>query len=241
MAAGVLEPEAFTLLDDLNRALDKLAGADLSALTGEQLLAFTGDWERHKRRGSTLDHATVAELDSRHTAGEKGHRTTAALIGELLRIDPGQARRRVRDAGDFAARRGLSGEPLPPLRPDTARALGDGDIGIEHARAVSDLFDALPARRADAERAIEAAALAAAAVCAPHRLRQWCVQAAARLDPDGAEPVETKRRERGLTLIDRPDGWANAGGSLIRQTPGRVASSPATARRAGTARRCGLC
>ena len=85
---------AFALLEDLNRALDKLTSTDLSTLTGEQLLRFTSAWERHKRRGTVLDHASVAELDSRHTAGEKGLRSTAALLGELLRLDPGQARRR---------------------------------------------------------------------------------------------------------------------------------------------------
>jgi hypothetical protein len=206
---------AFALLEELNRALDKLTSTDLSTLTGEQLLRFTSAWERHKRRGTVLDHASVAELDSRHTAGEKGLRSTAALLGELLRLDPGQARRRVRDAGDFVPRHGLSGELLPPLRPDTARALADGDIGIEHARSVGDLFDALPAQTLQAERAIEAAALDAAAVCAPHRLRQWCVQAAAHLDPDGSKPCEeAKRRDRGLSLIDQPDGWAKLSGRL---------------------------
>jgi hypothetical protein len=215
MAVDAAAPEAFALLDDLNTTLDKLAGCDLSTLTGEQLLAFTSDWERLKRRTSVLDHATVTELDSRHTAGEKGLRTTAALLAELLRLYPGQARRRVRDAGDYAPRHRLFGEPLPPLRPDTGRALADGDIGIEHARAVSDLFDAIPAQTLDAEQAIEGAALDAAAVCAPHRLRQWCVQAAARLDPDGSKPCEeAKRRERGLTLIDRPDGRAKISGRL---------------------------
>ncbi|HEU5007449.1 MAG TPA: DUF222 domain-containing protein, partial [Jatrophihabitantaceae bacterium] len=138
------------------------------------------------------------------------------LLTALLRLDPGQARRRIRDAAEFGARRGLSGEPLPPVLPQTADALVDGAIGIEHARAISDLFDHIPdGYDAETEQDIEAAALQAAAVCGPHELRKWCVQAEATLNHDGTEPREqVQRRLRGLNVIDQPDGTAKLSGRL---------------------------
>jgi hypothetical protein len=163
--------EPLVLLAELDGVLDKLRATDLTVLSGPELLEFTRDVERHARRTATVQHAAVAELDSRRTAGDTGHACTSALLIDLLRLDPGQARRRVRDAAEFGARRGLSGEPLPPVLPQTAAALADGVIGIEHARAISDLFEHIPGRDAETEQGIEAAALVAAAVCGPHELR----------------------------------------------------------------------
>lgn len=213
------EPEALALLGELRCMLDKLAATDLTALSSGAVLEFVREWERLKRRGTAVDHAAVAELEARHLGAEKGLHSTAALLADVVHLNPGQARRRVQDALDFGPRRGLSGEPLDPIRPLTARALADGTISIEHARAVSDLFDAIPAQTVEAEAAIESAALDAAAACAPHRFRQWCVLAASRLDPDGRAPSEeAKRRQRGVSLHDGPDGWAKLTGYLTPHT-----------------------
>jgi hypothetical protein len=215
MSGDTIGAEPLVLLAELDGVLDKLRAADLTVLSGPQLLDFTRDVERHVRRTVTVQHAAVAELDARRSAGDTGHHSTAALLCDLLRIDPGQARRRIRDAAEFGPRRGLSGEPLPPVLPQTADALADGAIGIEHARAISDLFAHIPGRDADGEQGIEAAALVAAAVCGPHELRKWCVKAEARLNQDGAEPAgQTQRRQRGLHVIDRPDGTAKLSGRL---------------------------
>ncbi|HEU5008690.1 MAG TPA: DUF222 domain-containing protein [Jatrophihabitantaceae bacterium] len=215
MSGDMHGAEPLALLAELDGVLDKLRATDLSVLSGPQLLDFTRGWERHARRGVTVQHAAVAELDSRRAAADTGHASTAALLTALLRLDPGQARRRIRDAAEFGARRGLSGEPLPPVLPQTADALVDGSIGIEHARAISDLFDHIPGRDAETEQAIEAAALQAAAVCGPHELRKWCVQAEATLNHDGTEPREqVQQRLRGLHVIDQPDGTAKLSGRL---------------------------
>jgi len=139
MSEDIIEAEPLALLAELDGVLDKLRTTDLTVLSGRQLIDFTRSWERFTRRSVTVQHAAVAELDARRSAGETGHASTAALLGDLLRINPGQARRRIRDAAEFGPRRGLSGEPLPPVLPQTADALTDGSIGIEHARAISDL------------------------------------------------------------------------------------------------------
>ncbi|HEU5008752.1 MAG TPA: DUF222 domain-containing protein [Jatrophihabitantaceae bacterium] len=215
MSGDIIEAEPLALLAELDGVLDKLRATDLTALSGPELLDHTRGLERFARRIVTAQHAAVAELDSRRAAADTGHANTAALLTALLRLDPGQARRRVRDAAEFAPRRGLSGEPLPPVLPQTAEALVDGAIGIEHARAISDLFDHIPGRDAETEQDIEAAALQAAAVCGPHELRKWCVQAEARLNQDGTEPREqVQRRLRGLNVIDQPDGSAKLSGRL---------------------------
>jgi hypothetical protein len=84
--------------------LSKLRAADLTALTGPQVLEHTRGLERLARRTVTAQHAAAAELDARRCAGETGHASTTALLVDLLRIDPGQARRRVRDATEFGPR-----------------------------------------------------------------------------------------------------------------------------------------
>ena len=111
MSGDMIEPEACALLAELDALLDKLAGTDLSALTGPQLLEFTSGLERFTRRTVCVQQAAVAELDSRRAAADTGHHSTAALLSELLRLDPGAARRRVRDANEFTTRVGLAGEP----------------------------------------------------------------------------------------------------------------------------------
>jgi hypothetical protein len=227
MSGDIIEAEPLALLAELDRDLDKLRAADLSVLSGPELLEFTRDVERFVRRTVTVQHAAVAELDTRRSAGETGHHSTAALLCDLLRLDPGQARRRIRDAREFTTRRGLAGEPLPPVLPQTAAALEAGEISVEHARVISDLFDHIPDSDtdsdtdsdadsdADRETVIEASALDAAAVCTPYRLRQWCVQAAARLDQDGTEPAEViRQRQRSLHLVDQADGTAKLSGRL---------------------------
>ena len=98
MSGDMREAEALVLLEELDVVLDKLRATDLSVLTGPQLLDFARSWERFDRRGVTVRNAVVAELDSRHAAAETGHNSTVALLTDLLRIDPGQARRRVKDA-----------------------------------------------------------------------------------------------------------------------------------------------
>jgi hypothetical protein len=209
-------PEALALLGELRASLDKLAAVDLTGLSGDQLLEFTREWEQLKRSGVVIDHAAAGELDARHVAGDQGARDTATLLVELLRIDPSDAWRRLRDAADFGPRHGLAGEPLEPLHPQTAAALVAGEVSIEHARVVANLFDHLPAQTArEAFETIEQAALDIAAMTYPRQLAQWAVRLADRLDADGPEPDDREpARRRRLTVIDRPDGTAKLSGEL---------------------------
>jgi hypothetical protein len=111
---------------------------------------------------------------------------------------------------------------LPPVLPQTAAALEAGEISVEHAQVISDLFDHIPDHDVEGEGGIEAAALIVASVCNPYQLRQWCVKAEATLNQDGSEPKdEVHRRQRAVNLIDLPDGTAKLTGRL---TPAAAAA-----------------
>jgi hypothetical protein len=217
MVTDTVEPEALALLGQLDTLLTKLAETDPTTLSGPQLLDFTRSWEQFHRRGAAVTNIAVAELDARHAAADTGHHSTAGLLSDLLRIDPWEARRRVKDAGEFGPRRGLTGEPLPPLLPEVSVARAAGQIGVGHARAISNLFHDLAHVDLDAEteQSVETNAVTVAGLCTPHQLRKWGVQVQSRLDPDGKEPsYEAKKRRRGVSLVDLPDGWAKLTGLL---------------------------
>ena len=56
-------------------------------------------------------------------AGELACASTAALLMQLLRITPGEAKARVRAAEDLGTRRTLTGQQLRPVFPAVAGAL----------------------------------------------------------------------------------------------------------------------
>jgi hypothetical protein len=199
--------EAMDLLVLVHAVLDKLASTDLTALPGDTLLEFTIAVETAALKVPTIRHAAIAELEGRHIAAEKKIGSTAALLVELLRLNPGEARRRVRDAVDFGPRPGLTGEPLEPLLPATAHALAAGDVSIEHARTVSRLFDRLPILTVEQSEELEAAVVDVARHVHPTAFAQFAVQVEARFNPDGKEPeYEAQRKRREFSLIERPDG-----------------------------------
>jgi hypothetical protein len=213
-----MNSEPLDLVDQIGALLGKLQATPLDGLSGDELLAFTSGVERLGRQVPSVQHAAVAEVNARHLAAEKRLPNTAALLVELLRIDPPEARRRVRDTELFGPRTALTGEPLPRIHAETARALADGSIDIEHARVVGTLLGRLE-RNTDLDveqtEAVEQWALHAAAHTHPMSLSRWAVQAEARLNPDGTAPQENEiKQRRHVTLHPRADGTAKLTGEL---------------------------
>ena len=197
-------------------AIDGLAGLDLARLVSGELLDVVRELEVQKRRLAGVDQALLAQLGLRHVAGEKGCRDTAALLVDQLRINPVEARMRVGDAADFGPSATLTGQPLPPVFPELAAAIGAGEISVGHARAVTKFVDAVP--KGLPEGVVETARahlLKAAGQTYPAQVAKLATGLLARLDQDGPEPhEEAEQRRRGFTLFTGPDGWSKSDGYL---------------------------
>jgi hypothetical protein len=184
----------------------------LGGLSRDELLALASRLETLRRQLSALDHLLVAELEQRGVAGEVGARDTADLLVQLLRVSRREARRRVADAAELGPRRGLTGDPLPPLRPALAAASAAGDIGEDHVHVVATALARLPH---DVQDDAEQFLAARAHELEPGQLRIVAQRVVDTLDPDGRAPSEAEHQQRRtLWLEHRPDGSAELSGHL---------------------------
>jgi hypothetical protein len=95
--------EGISRLHDIVAQLQLL---NLAACTDAELLDAWRELERASRRLASVEHAVISEIDSRGIAEQHACRSTAALARGLLRITPGDARRRVEAAALAGPRRG---------------------------------------------------------------------------------------------------------------------------------------
>ena len=149
------------------------------------------------------------------------------LLGQLLRIAPGEAAARLRAARDLAPRRGLTGEALPAIFPAVGAALAAGELNPAHARLIGTAIDAIPAEVEQAAlgrgehlaQQVEATLVAQAGRLDPRQLGHVATRLFAHLDPDGAAPGEEEpQRRRSLDLHTRPDGTGLLRGELTPET-----------------------
>ena len=218
-ATGAVTAEV--AVKQLADALDTLLAVDLTGASRDELLELARGLEVQRRRLPAADHALVGELESRAVAGELACASTAALLAGLLRVTPGEAKARVRAAGDLGARRALTGEPLPPIFPVLAAAQAAGEISPAHAAVIRHTVHQLPAAAADQAGAVEAALTGHARRLDPDQLARAARRLADCLDPDGrlADERDHDRRRHG-TLTDRRDG---SGELHVRLTPAALA------------------
>jgi hypothetical protein len=151
----------------------------------------------------------LAELNCRNVPSALGFRGLPQLIEAQLRYGPAEARRRALAVQRFGARRSLTGEPLEPVYPDTAKAWAVGDIGSGHAAVIAETVEAIPAaRRAEHAGPVEATLLEHARISDRQTLRMLGRRILAHLDPDGPSPQEERLQQahRAVTLSPLPDG-----------------------------------
>src|SRR6185437_6132317 len=97
------------------------------------------------RRLAAVDQKLLAEVEERNLPTESACASTAAMLQQLLRVGPAEAKSRVVASRELAARHALSGELLAPLLPATAAAVSAGSISSAHARVIGKLMRDLPA------------------------------------------------------------------------------------------------
>ncbi len=211
----------------LSAAVDALLAAPIARYPRDELLALLRDVDTQLRRLAAVDAQLIGEIDQRHTAAELGAANTAVLLGQLLRIAPGEAAARVRAARDLAPRRGLTGEALPAIFPAVGAALAAGELNPAHARLIGTTIDAIPAeveqaalgRGEQLAEQVEATLVAQAGRLDPRQLGHVATRLLAHLDPDGAAPRDEElQRRRRLELHTRADGTGLLHGELSPET-----------------------
>ncbi|HEY3716653.1 MAG TPA: DUF222 domain-containing protein [Jatrophihabitantaceae bacterium] len=204
---GAVAPVA-ALLDQLSTTMDALIALDLTRLSRDELLGLLRGVETQDRRLPVVDHALIAELDHRGSAGELMARDTASLLREVLRVSPREAQARCQVAVDLGPGRTVTGQPRPPLLPVVAAAQAEGSISPDHARVIAKTVSELP-KDVEAEHgaAVETRLVAEAQRFDPSVLATLAQRVVALLNPDGvlADDVEHDRR-RHATLTGNRDG-----------------------------------
>jgi hypothetical protein len=200
--------EAFAALDAAVAAVGEI---DWDALPLAALLEGLDRLETARRRAaaSAYDAAGAVDRRDQQTLGAIPHR----LVADVVRISPGEAKRRIRMAGQLCPRTTLAGQPVPPVYPATAKAWFAGTLDGEHLRVIDKFFRDLPDSVAPAEGAKAEVFLAQqAALLRPDQLEKLAAQLALRLNPDGNFSDADRARKRGFTWCggQGPDGMSTA-------------------------------
>jgi hypothetical protein len=182
------------LLEVLDDVVESLATVDLDALSAPERFAVLERLETARRRQVAVSHAVVARLEQ-----FEGSPPVPIMLGDVLRISPREAKRRIRDAEQLAPRTTLVGEPLPPLLPETSKAWRAGDIDGEHLQVIQRFFRVLPDHVPTAEVEKAEQSLAKHAVnLRPDQLEKIAHQLSLLLNPDGKFSDEDRARKRGF-------------------------------------------
>ncbi len=182
------------VLEALDDVVESLAAVDLDVLSPPERFVVLERLETARRRQVAVSHALTARLEQ-----FEGCPPVPITVADVLRVSPREAKRRIRDAEQLAPRRALTGEPLPPLLPDTSKAWQAGLLDGEHLRVIQKFFRDLPEHvpAADVEGA-ERMLAQKAAVLRPDQLEKVALRLALHLNPDGKFSDEDRARKRGF-------------------------------------------
>jgi Domain of unknown function (DUF222) len=195
---------------------ETLLGLSLDALSSRELAGVLQSFETRCRQLEAVQVRLAAEALHRGVAAEWNQPSTAALLSDLLRISPGEARARQRAALQLGPRRAAIGQSLAPVLEATASAHARGVLSGSHTAVIIKAVAALPpAVRAADGSALEAALAEQAGKLNPAVLARVAQRAVAMLDPDGAQPTdEQHQRHRSLVLSENSDGSGAIRGRL---------------------------
>lgn len=208
---SILVAEAFASLD---AAVAAVGAIDWDRLPALERLDALDRLETARRRHTTTSHDIAGSLD-RNDDGQIGpglHK----VIADVLRISLSESRRRLRDAAQLHPRTTLTGAPMPPELPATAKAWHAGTLDIDHLRVIQKFIRDLPEHIAAAEVERAEAFLAdKAAELRPDQLERAAERLALTINPDGTFSDNDRARKRGFTWCGRqgPDGMST--GRLI--------------------------
>jgi hypothetical protein len=189
----------------------------VAAASDAQLLADLVELEAELCRVQYRQLAVLAELNCRNVPGALGLRGLPDLITAQLRCTRAEARHRAQAVERFGARRSLTGQALEPQFPAIAVALAGGEIAPEHAAAIAETVEAIPAAEQTEHAAqVETTLLEHARTVDPRTVRLLGQRILAHLDPDGPSPEQERLQQahRRLSLTRLPDSTGLLEGRL---------------------------
>jgi 5-methylcytosine-specific restriction protein A len=174
----------------MTQAMDAVRAAAGPAASDDELMSVLGLCEGVVRQLDRVTVDAVAGLERRGVFTERGYKSSAAALADLLRCERFEARRRVVAAEQVAARVGLDGAGLPARMPATAVEFEAGRAGLRHVEAIARVLATPAAERLTPEQwaGAEAALADKAGVYTPAELQAWGSALVEALDQDGAEP-----------------------------------------------------
>ena len=115
--------------------------------------------------------AALADLERRGTFSERGYRSSAAALADLLGWERAEARGHLSAAEHVRPRVGLDGTPLPARLPATAAVFDAGAASVRHVEVVARVLGSDAAGRLDPQRWMAAEAQLASWIpdCTPTR------------------------------------------------------------------------
>lgn len=198
--------DAFAALESAVQAFGTL---DWEKLPAGELLGALARLETIRRQTTACayDLAAVVEHCDEQILGGVAHK----VMADVMRTTVSEARRRTRDANQLQPRVTLTGQPVPPVFPATAKAWHAGLMDVDHLRAIQRFFSDLPedVPLASVEKA-EAFLAEKAAELRPDQLVVVADRLAIQLNPDGRFSDEYRAAQRGFQWCgrQRPDGMS---------------------------------
>lgn len=173
-----------------SEAIDALFAAAGSGASEDELLSVVTICESLNRRLDQLTVSAIAELSRRGTFAERGYRTAAGALSDLVGWDRSESRRRVTAAEQVCPRIGLDGTVLPAQLAATAEVFAAGECGLRHVEVIAKVLDTPAAGRISPEAwaGVEAELADKAPLYTPHELQTHGTALVELLDQDGPEP-----------------------------------------------------
>ncbi|WP_223840114.1 HNH endonuclease signature motif containing protein [Saccharopolyspora pogona] len=194
--------------------------SSVSSCSDAELVARIEGLERAMRVLMMQQLQVIAEADHRGVHAERGARSTQVWLQGLLNIDARDARARVSVARNVEDRQSLYGEVMPADLPETAAALAEGAIGLEHARVIVDGIRRLPGySRCHHVGEVESTLAGYARTLPPRELEKLAERIRYVLDQDGAyDDEEAQHDARELHYCVARDGMTVIKARLDRET-----------------------
>jgi hypothetical protein len=199
---------AFTALESAVQALGALEWEKLPA--GELLKALARlETSRRQATACAYDLASAIEHCDDRALGGVAHK----VMADVMRTTVSEARRRTRDAAQLRPQTTLTGQPVAPVLPATAKAWDAGLLDVEHLRAIQKFFKDLPENvHPSAVEKAETFLAEKAALLRPDQLEKVADRLATQLNPDGTFTDDYRAAQRGFQWCgrQRPDGMSIA-------------------------------
>jgi hypothetical protein len=198
--------EAFDALESAVQAFGALEWGKLPA--GELLRALARlETTRRQTTACAYDLAAAIEHCDEQALGGVAHK----IMADVMRTTVSEARRRTRDADQLSPQATLTGQPVPPVFPATAKAWHAGLLDVEHLRAIQKFFRDLPDHVPPIESEKAETFLAEKATeLRPDQLTVVADRLVIQLNPDGRFSDEYRADQRGFQWCgrQRPDGMS---------------------------------